>query len=44
MEVPRLGGKMELQLLAYTIVTAMPDPSRVYDLLTTPQLTEMPDP
>ena len=27
MEVPRLGIESELQLLAYTTVTAMPDPS-----------------
>ena len=27
MEVPRLGVKLELQLLAYTIATATPDPS-----------------
>jgi len=27
MEVPRLGVKTELQLLAYTTATAMPDPS-----------------
>ena len=26
MEVPRLGGKLELQLLAYASATAMPDP------------------
>ena len=26
MEVPRLGAELELQLLAYTIDTAMPDP------------------
>ena len=32
MEVPRLGGELELQLLAYTTATAMPDWSRVYDL------------
>ena len=27
MEIPRLGIKSELQLLAYTTATAMPDPS-----------------
>ena len=27
MEVPRLGVEWELQLLAYTTATAMPDPS-----------------
>ena len=32
MEVPRLGTESELQLLAYTTVTAMQDPSRVCDL------------
>ena len=32
MEVPRLGVKLELQLLTYTTATAMADPSRVYDL------------
>ena len=28
MEVPRLGDKWELQLLAYTTAKAMPDPSQ----------------
>ena len=32
MEVLRLGVKLELQLLAYTTATAMPDLSYVYDL------------
>ena len=32
MQVPRLGVKSELQLVAYTTATAMPDPSRVYSL------------
>ena len=32
MEVPRLGVKSELQLLAYVTATAMPDPSQVCDL------------
>ena len=32
MEVPRLGVESELQLLAYTIATETPDPSRVCDL------------
>ena len=32
MEVPRLGGKSELSLLAYTTVTAMPDLSCICDL------------
>ena len=31
MEVPRLGVKSELQLLAYSRATAMLDPSRVCD-------------
>ena len=32
MEVPRLGVKSELQLLAYTTATAMPDLNWVYSL------------
>ena len=32
MEVPRLGVESELQLLAYTTATAMPDPSHICDL------------
>ena len=32
MEVPRLGVKLELQPLAYTTATEMPDPSHIYDL------------
>ena len=32
MEVPRLGVKLELQLLTYTPATATPDPSHVCDL------------
>ena len=32
MEVPRLGGKSELQLPAHTTDTATWDPSRVWDL------------
>jgi len=32
MEVPKLGVKSELQLLAYTTATAMWDPSCVWDL------------
>ena len=32
MEVPRLGAESELQLLAYTIATAMLDPSYICDL------------
>ena len=32
MEVPRLGIQSDLQLLAYTTATAMPDPSHVCDI------------
>jgi len=32
MEVPRLGVESELLLPAYTTATAMPDPSRIFDL------------
>ena len=32
MEVPRLGAKSELQLLASTTAIAMPDLSHIYDL------------
>ena len=32
MDVPRLGGETELQLLGYTTATATLDPSRVCDL------------
>ena len=32
MEVPRAGVKLELQLPAYAIVTAMPDLSHICDL------------
>ena len=32
MEVPRLGVKLELQLLAYAAATAVQDPSHVCDL------------
>ena len=31
-EIPRLGIKLELQLLAYTPAIAMPDPSYICDL------------
>ena len=37
MEVPRLGVELELQLPAYTTVTATPDPSRVCDLHHSPR-------
>ena len=42
MEVPRLGVKSELQLLAYTTATGARDPNRICDLHY--KLTEMPDP
>ena len=29
MEIPKLGGELELQLLAYVTAIATPDPSRV---------------
>ena len=32
MKVPRLGVQTELQLPAYTIATAIPDPSHICDL------------
>ena len=34
MEIPRLGAESELQLLAYTTATAIPDPSCVCDTTT----------
>ena len=43
MEFPELGVDLELQLPAYTIATAMRDPSCVYDLTYT-QLMAMLDP
>ena len=42
MEVPRLGVKWELQLLAYATATATPDAS--LHLQPTPQLSAMLDP
>ena len=42
MEVPRLGVKVEIQLLAYITATAMQDLSRVCNLHH--KLTAMPDP
>ena len=33
MQVPRLGVKLQLQLLVYVIATALPDPSCVCNLL-----------
>ena len=32
MEIPRLGIKLELQLPAYTVATASPDPSHILSL------------
>ena len=32
MDIPRLGVKSELQLLAYTTATAKPDPSHICNL------------
>ena len=32
MEVPRLGGESELQLVAYATATATLDPSHIFDL------------
>ena len=32
MDIARLGVELELQLLAYGIVTAMPDQGHIYDL------------
>ena len=32
MEIPRLGAELELLPLTYTTATAMPDPSRIWDL------------
>ena len=43
MEAPRLGGKLELQLLAYATATVMPD-LKLPDPEHTPQLTATPDP
>ena len=44
MEVPRLGVKSELQLLAYTTATAMPDPSRIFDIHHSSRQCQIPDP
>ena len=44
MEVPRLGVKSELQLLAYTTATAMQNPSHVFDLHQNSQQCQIPDP
>ena len=37
MEVPSLEVKSELQLPVYATATAMPDPSRIFDLLCSSQ-------
>ena len=42
MEVPRLGVESELQLPAYTIATAVQDPSRIYDLHHSSQQCQFP--
>ena len=44
MEVPRLGIKSELQLLAYTTATATPDPSCVCHLHRSSGQHQIPDP
>ena len=44
MEVPRLGVKLELQLLAYTTATATPDPSGVFDLPHSSWQCQIPNP
>ena len=44
MEVPRLGGKSELQLPACTTAPAIPDPSCICDLLCSSQQRQIPNP
>ena len=44
MEVPRLGVKSELQLLAYATASAMQDPSGVCDLHHSSWQRQIPDP
>ena len=44
MEVPRLGLKLELYLLAYTIATAMWDPGRICDLYCSSQQCQILNP
>ena len=44
MDVPRLGVKVELQLLAYATATAMPDPSLVCNLYHSSQQHWIPNP
>ena len=44
MEVPRLGVESEPQLLAYTTVAAMWDPSHTSHMQPTPEIMTMLDP
>ena len=44
MKVPRLGVKLELQLLAYAIATATPDLSHICDLHHSSQKCQIPKP
>ena len=44
MEVPKLGVELELQLPAYTIATATPDPSYVCTLHHSSPQRHIPDP
>ena len=44
MKVPRVGVELELQLLAYTTATAIPDPSQVCDLHHSSQQHWIPNP
>ena len=44
MKVPRLGVKLELQLLAYTTATTMQDLSCICDLHHNSQQHQIPDP
>ena len=44
MEVPRLGVKLDLQLLAFTTATATPDPSRFCDLHCSLRQCQVPNP
>ena len=44
MEVPRLGSKSELQLLAYATAIANPHLSYIYESVITPELNTILDP
>ena len=44
MEVPMLGVELELQLLAYTTVTAMQDPSHICNLYHSSRQHQIPHP